>query len=80
MKPEFAELLRRIAALEERILSPSLNPQFKATLVTEIGIRSGSVAPTHTPDKETEIWIVSDGVDIRLWAWAAGAWHFEILT
>lgn len=70
----------RVAALERAIFDPALDPRFKANLIAAIGVRFGTVAPTHTPDKETELWVIADGVDVRLWAYASGSWYHEILT
>jgi hypothetical protein len=52
-----------------------LPPQQLALLLQQIGIRYSTSAPTGTPNKETEIWVVKTGGLYYIYAWADGAWR-----
>jgi hypothetical protein len=56
-----------------------IDPRDKSTLLNEIGVRYGTAAPTHTPDKQTELWVILTGGDTRLYAWNGTAWKYKTL-
>ena len=53
---------------------------FKA-LQQIIGVRYTTTQPTHTPNKEVEIWIYKDGTPAYwIYVWVDGAWRKVQIT
>jgi hypothetical protein len=80
MEERLRALEAEVAALRAMLAGPSLDPTFKRVLIQQVGVRYGTTAPAHTPDKETELWVIYDGVNLRLYAWANAGWHYATLT
>lgn len=58
----------------------SLTPQMKELLLQEIGIRFGTAAPTHTPKKRPEVWVILTGGTTYIYAHNGTAWKSVSLS